>query len=78
MHTIGAFEAKTHFSSLLEEVEKGGQVVITKHGRPIAKLSPISHHSKASTEEAIQNIKKLQKQHVLGMDWKILRDEGRK
>lgn len=78
MHRIGAFEAKTHFSSLLEEVEKGGQVVITKHGRPIAKLSPISGFKKEDVEQAIQNIKKFQQQHVLGMDWKILRDEGRK
>jgi prevent-host-death family protein len=38
--TIGAFEAKTHLSRLLDEVEKGDSVTITKHGRPVARLVP--------------------------------------
>jgi prevent-host-death family protein len=38
MKTIGIFEAKTHLSSLVDEVEKGREVVITRHGRPVAKL----------------------------------------
>jgi antitoxin (DNA-binding transcriptional repressor) of toxin-antitoxin stability system len=32
------FEAKTNLSSLVEEVEKGGEVVITRHGKPVARL----------------------------------------
>ena len=40
MQTLGAFEAKTHFSALLDKVEKGEQIVITKHGRIVAKLVP--------------------------------------
>lgn len=77
MHTIGAFEAKTHFSALLEKVENGGQVVITKHGRPVAQLIPMGIN-KANVREAIQEIKDFQSNHILGLDWKILRDEGRK
>ena len=38
MKHVGIFEAKTHLSSLVEEVEKGGEVMITRHGRPVAKL----------------------------------------
>jgi prevent-host-death family protein len=38
MKTVGIFEAKTHLSSLVDEVEKGGEVVITRHGKPVAKL----------------------------------------
>ena len=38
MKHVGMFEAKTHLSSLVEEVEKGGEVVITRHGKPVAKL----------------------------------------
>lgn len=38
MKHIGIFEAKTHLSSLLDEVEKGGEIVITRHGKPVAKL----------------------------------------
>ncbi len=38
MKHVGIFEAKTHLSALLEEVEKGGEVTITRHGKPIAKI----------------------------------------
>ena len=38
MKHVGIFEAKTHLSSLLDEVEKGGEVTITRHGKPVAKL----------------------------------------
>ena len=40
MKHVGIFEAKTHLSSLVDEVEKGGEVVITRHGKPVAKLVP--------------------------------------
>ena len=38
MRKVGVLEAKTHLSSLIEEVEAGGEVVVTKHGRPAIKL----------------------------------------
>jgi prevent-host-death family protein len=38
MKHVGIFEAKTHLSSLVEEVEKGGEIIITRHGRPVARL----------------------------------------
>ena len=38
MITVGAFEAKTHLSSLLDRVAEGEEVVITKHGKPVARL----------------------------------------
>jgi prevent-host-death family protein len=40
MDIIGAFEAKTHFSSLLERVAKGERFTIITHGTPIAQLVP--------------------------------------
>lgn len=40
--TVGAFEAKTLLSELLTRVESGEQVTITKHGRPVARLVPIT------------------------------------
>jgi prevent-host-death family protein len=40
MKSVGAFEAKTHLSRLLDEVERGDEIVITKHGRPVARLVP--------------------------------------
>lgn len=38
--TVGAFEAKTHLSRLLDAVASGERVVITRHGKPVAELSP--------------------------------------
>lgn len=38
MATVAAFEAKTHFSALLDRVERGEEIVITRHGKPVAKL----------------------------------------
>ena len=40
--TVGAYEAKTRLSALLELVEEGHEVIITKHERPVAKLVPMS------------------------------------
>ena len=39
---VTTHEAKTHLSKLLEEVERGGQVVILRNRQPIAKLVRVS------------------------------------
>ena len=39
--TVGAYEAKTKLPSLLRQVAKGKEIVITKRDRPVAKLVPI-------------------------------------
>jgi prevent-host-death family protein len=79
MQTMGAFEAKTHFSGLLEQVEKGEQIIITKHGHPIAKLVPISNMDRETVRMTIEKIRAFQQGNTLnGIDWKSLRDEGRK
>lgn len=40
METVGAFEAKTHLSQLLDRVERGETIAITRHGEPAALLVP--------------------------------------
>lgn len=40
--TIGLFEAKTHLSELVARAEQGGEVIITRHNKPVAKLVPIA------------------------------------
>jgi len=40
LKTIGAFDAKTRLSELLDQVDKGTVYLITKHGRPVAELRP--------------------------------------
>jgi len=42
METIGAFDAKTHLSALLDRVAKGEKLTITRHGIPAAVLVPIA------------------------------------
>ena len=39
MREVGAFEAKTHLSALLDEVASGETIIITRHGRPAARLT---------------------------------------
>jgi prevent-host-death family protein len=43
---VGAFQAKTHFSQLLERVAKGEEITITKHDRPVARLVPADRPSR--------------------------------
>jgi prevent-host-death family protein len=45
--TIGAYEAKTHLSSLLKLVAKGREIIITRRERPVARLIP----AKPSTDQ---------------------------
>jgi prevent-host-death family protein len=45
---VGAYDAKTHFSELLERVERGEEVTITRHGAPVARLVPA--HRKRTPE----------------------------
>ena len=40
MHTVGSYEAKTHLPQLLERVEHGETITITRHGKPVARLVP--------------------------------------
>lgn len=41
MREVGAFKAKTHLSALLEAVAAGEEIVITRRGKPVARLVPI-------------------------------------
>jgi prevent-host-death family protein len=56
---VGAYEAKTHFSELLEKVEAGEEIIITRHGTPVAKLVPLK--KEASTEQRTAAITRIQK-----------------
>lgn len=47
---ISVYEAKTHLSRLIGEVEAGQEVTITRHGKPVARLVPIAEG--ADTHEA--------------------------
>ncbi len=78
MLTVGAFDAKTHLSTLLDRVAAGEEVVITKHGKPVARLVAARDIDRARVQEAFDKLKSLRKRTTLGeFSWKALRDEGR-
>jgi len=58
---IGAFEAKTHFSRILKEAEKGAVYIITKRGKPIALLTPYKQDKQSSIKDVVKAIKEIQK-----------------
>jgi len=66
MRQIGAFEAKNRLSELLDGVEKGQEVVITRHGRPIARLVAAEPVDRAAARKAVEAIKSLRRGQTLG------------
>jgi prevent-host-death family protein len=72
---VGAFEAKTHLSDLLDRVEQGEEIVITRRGRPVARLVATGNQQ---AEAAVSRLRALRQTATLGgLDWRELRDAGR-
>jgi prevent-host-death family protein len=80
METIGAFEAKTHLSSLLERVSKGERIAITKHGVPVALLVPVNAASEPDRNAVIDELKAFGHGRALpkGVTIRDLIEEGRR
>jgi prevent-host-death family protein len=79
--SLGAYEAKVHFSELLQRVEAGAEVTITKHGSPVARMVPIGKgHSPAERRSAVKRLAKLRDGLTLGQDLSVrdLIAEGRR
>jgi prevent-host-death family protein len=51
MRTVSAREANQHFSKLLEAAVSGEEVIITRHGTPVAKLVPCRQAGAPDAEE---------------------------
>ncbi len=78
MKQVGVYDAKTHLPRLLSEVERGETVTITRHGRPVAKLVPVSANQR-TVEEAIEAIRVFRRGRTLGgLKIKDLIEEGRR
>jgi prevent-host-death family protein len=79
MRTAGIFEAKQNFSQLIEAVEAGDEVRITRHGKEIVRMLPVK--VAVVSEEQIQRelnaLRELRSRVKPGPGWKELRDEGR-
>jgi len=81
MLKIGAFEAKNTFGNLLDRVQRGEEIVITRHGQPIARLIPNTPRiDQAQAQAALQRVRDRAKEHPAGFNWDALkeaRDKGR-
>ncbi len=65
MREVQASEAKTHLPRLLDGVERGEVIVITRHGRPIARLVPEARCRESEIRAAIDGIKALRRVEAL-------------
>ena len=54
--TVGSYEAKTHLPALLERVARGETIVITKHGKPVAQLTPAATVEKPDVKKVIEEM----------------------
>ena len=74
---IGAFEAKTHLSQLLDEVERGAIVKISRRGKPVAILKQDDAISKEKASGALSQLRSLCSKRISMAEISQLRDEGR-
>jgi prevent-host-death family protein len=82
MLEVGAFEAKNTFGGLLDRVQEGEEIVITRHGRAVARLVP--NAGAVDRTQARAAAERIRARAVTlaagGFDWEALkreRDEGR-
>jgi prevent-host-death family protein len=79
MKTVGTFEAKTHLSSLLEQVERGEEITITRHGKAVARLVPLRAVDRGRLEDTVARLKAFRRGRRLGeVSAKALIEEGRR
>jgi prevent-host-death family protein len=82
MKVVGAFEAKNKLGQLLDLVEQGEEVTITRRGKVVARIVPArSRRGRDEALAAIQRIREGAEAAKLGRfdwaEWKAYRDQGR-
>ena len=78
METIGAYEAKTHLSQILERVAGGEKIAIAKHGVPVAILQPAAPAKQAPVRAVIEQLRIFRQGRRLdGLNLRDLIREGR-
>ena len=83
MKSVGSYEAKTHLPRLLDQVEKGETITITKRGKPVAKLVPASEGPKRDVRQVIAELRAFSKERarlhgsLTRQEIKAMTEEGR-
>jgi prevent-host-death family protein len=82
MTTVGAFDAKTHFAQLLQRVERGEEITITRRGKVVARLVPAT--TRPNRDAALATFRRLReraRRSGIGSfdwtEWRTYRDQGR-
>jgi prevent-host-death family protein len=80
MSMVGAFDAKTHLAELLDRVEAGEEIVITRRGKPVARLAPLTQAEHPKADDIVARFTALRAGVSLGRDvtLKDLINEGRR
>jgi prevent-host-death family protein len=82
MKTVGSYEAKTHLPRLLEQVSKGAEITITRHGKAIARLVPVAPaRASAGIAEVIASLKAYSRRAKRKLDLRTqmqLKTQGRR
>ena len=81
MQSIGLFEAKTHLSELVARAERGEEVVITRHNKPVARLVPMGHAPDADLQRqraALDGLQAFEPVELLGVTLADLIGAGRR
>jgi len=80
MKEIGAFEAKNKLAELLDLAESGEEIIITRHGKRVARLGPIQKpFDREAARQAVEEIKKMRKgMHIDDATIKEFINEGRR
>jgi len=80
MREIQASEAKTHLPQLLDEVERGATLIITRHGRRVARIVPEADGRQKEVDKALASIRELSKRtgKITLRELLSARDEGRR
>jgi prevent-host-death family protein len=80
MREIQASDAKARLPQLLDDVERGETLIITRHGRAIARIVPEMNRRQEEVDRALASIRELRKRTLKVSKGEILsaKEEGRK
>ena len=63
MQSVGIYEAKTRFSALIELVEQGEEVRITRHGKEVVRMLPVRRKPVITDEQIARELEQIQALH---------------
>lgn len=78
MKELTAVDAKVRFGAVLDAVERGEEIIVTRNGKAVARIVPASEPG-MSQQEAVERLKTFAEGKTLGgLDLRAMRDEGRR